>query len=476
MEDVLQPHMRVFLQYMCEWLMDGDTYHVFPHFDQHFAVVRTVDPALVPKMIGVMSKIANLPLNDGFDKDDVHLEDMGLSPAAINKLFKSKFYKGFLQARREASFEAVKKGVDWPAPVRKSRVSTLCATKGMDEPAMAELNFAKSMLESEEAVKFQFLMKMPASFSLLAQWFPADNAQMYRPLGCTDGKDIKAFATPEFVRAVMTAAALPESVDDSIPNPVVRSLLKDYRKLKVLAKTPASTNLIAGLFMEVSAHKLGLQQHEKALTSDLDKIDELTVKQLYEIVDHSSVRKGASTMPAKFPAFLWISMKRKSMETVKVTVSDVGGEVGQKSAPNTQEEVAGKSVDAIAEEIIEKKEEDAEKEIRVGDTVVLTNAKKKVHKGCKAEVVDIKPATGSKQATLQVKILEGAERNTILERPITAVSREEVPQVVPAAGKRQADSTASSASSPAKVHKTADENDEASDIISVFGKPPPVVD
>ena len=181
-------------------------------------------------------------------------------------------------------------------------------------------------------------------------------------------------------------------------------------------------------------------------------------------------------MPAKFPAFLWISMKRKSMETVKVTVSDVGGEVRQKSAPNTQEEVAGKSVDAIAEEIIEKKEEDAEKEIRVGDTVVLTNAKKKVHKGCKAEVVDIKPATGSKQATLQVKILEGAERNTILERPITAVSREEVPQVVPAAGKRQADSTASSASSPAKVHKTADENDEASDIISVFGKPPPVVD
>lgn len=300
--NIIFPHMRQFLHYVAEWLLEGDTCGTFMRFHTHFAKMKAVDSTLVPKMAGIMHRMCAADLVGSFTEDAVKFADWGLEPGEMTLLFDSQFYKSWAAARFDATFAYVvsgkEKGTTMASERRVSLVDHLLGKKPTDAQK-STLAFIKTCLTSDGAARMVYLLKAPKGFQQLDEIFPGDSMRCLSALVLDKDRKLPSASSDVDVgsKLASTVAALVkvyqhEEVDEAISNPVMKALVKDYRKFQRVARKGKDETAVVALAMkELVALRMGLTIERGERDVDVHAMEESFLRSIVDVTKNLTTHK-----------------------------------------------------------------------------------------------------------------------------------------------------------------------------------------
>ena len=407
---LLEPHMKVYLRYVVKWILEGDTFAVSQHFVKHLKDAQDIAPELVPRVASVIQFISGYRL-DVVDAPDANtLLEMGLTPQQINVVFDSRFYRGFEKARLAALYQKVKGGALLKDEDRLAIVKMILESSQCEEQKIT-LTKVQTILQSpNEEVRLKFLLETPGAFDTLEEWWPNSPDLVYK-IFAPDTK-YKDKSARVFYKALIAFLKHREILQDSIANPIVKSLLHDFVRLNEAAEGVENSNRFAmALLEDLAGYKLGLAMDVQSRPFLIEGLNEMTLGRFSKVVlaamKKDSIQKAVLSRQCHGLDVLWASLEQGALlGKPKPTESDATKEINPVS-PSCVEEGRAKDQD---KEDVEMPESGS---FEVGDEVLLKVCKDKKFRNATGKVQQVK-STG-----LTVLISSGSEKGSIVTRPKT---------------------------------------------------------
>ena len=223
----------------------------------------------MPVLTHAVEIVFAFPLDSPLDAC-LELEELGLNRAQRDFFFASEFFKGFMRARFQALHKKAQKGSDMPPAERLKLVESLeqqfeVVNMGEDAGLKASLQFGKTILTStSRSATMQYLLQTPGAFDLLDVWSPNNELGSLRVL--LPGTLFKNVAPQAVSRAVLVCASEPPCVEERLTNPVVKELIRTWRKFHCLPlPSPAVSAFVVRVFIDLAALRLGIVSRLKSL-------------------------------------------------------------------------------------------------------------------------------------------------------------------------------------------------------------------
>ena len=289
--DSIPEAMQTFFKHVLGTLVKKPSYDWIGPMIPELEEILQICPELSNGVGQAVLRVQNSPVDA---MEELNLDCLGFKQYAFFK--DTEYYKSYMRARKEAfrvrreeRIAQIRSLVDMPIPERAAEVDILL--KGGEDQ---ELLVAKTMLSSvSEIDKCKYLLRSEGAIVHMESWFPRDPKLSVRFF--LAGLKYKEVEPSDFLKGVDFISGHGEVLISNIANPVVRSVVLFYSKMKSLLSQLSETpqmllseldEMPQMLLSELAFAKLGLSlpKDHQAPKAGIDEAVAVNVLKLVEPV------------------------------------------------------------------------------------------------------------------------------------------------------------------------------------------------